>query len=50
MHMALALSVHTPRVQLGVCDVSASWSSKLETLSRYLAIGYGTPVNHRYYY
>ena len=28
--MALALSAHTPRVQLSVCNVSASWRSELD--------------------
>ena len=42
--MALALSAHTPRVQLSVYHVSASWHSKLgqDTPRRYLAISWNT--------
>ena len=43
--MALALSAHTPRVQLSVYTVNTCWHSELgyDTPSRYLALA-GTPV------
>ena len=46
--MALALSAHTPRVQLSVYDVRASWRSELglDTPGRYLAIGWNTCNNY----
>ena len=46
MRVALALSAHTPRVQLSVYNVSACWRSELgwDTPSRYLASA-GTPAN-----
>ena len=49
--MALALSTHTPRVQLSVYTLSTCWHSELgyDTPGRYLASS-GTPVNYYYYY
>ena len=42
--MALALSAHTPSMQLSVYNVNASWHSEFgqDTPSRYLAIGWNT--------
>ena len=47
--MALALSAHTPRVQLSVYTVSTCWHAELgcDTPGRYLASA-GTPVNYYY--
>ena len=45
--MAIALSAHTLRVQLGVYSLSACWRLELgyDIPSRYLALA-GTPVNY----
>ena len=49
--MALALSAHTPRVQLSAYTVSACWHSELgyNTPGRYLASA-GTPVMYYYHW